>query len=68
MALKIPLGAGEFGESEYGEKADESMLEGEGMSGLFNAMASSQRKVVELLEMQPCERPLNPRELCQNHA
>ena len=38
MLLNVPFGAGEFGESEYGEKADANPLVGEGMSGLFNAI------------------------------
>ena len=38
MLANVPFGAGEFGESEYGEKADENPLVGEGMSGLINAI------------------------------
>lgn len=33
-------GAGEFGESVYGEKADVSPPVGEGIRGLFNAMTA----------------------------
>lgn len=34
-------GAGELGESEYGEKEDARPAVGEGMSGLFNAMMAA---------------------------
>lgn len=45
MLANVPFGAGELGESEYGENAEESPLVGEGMSGLFNAILQRARSV-----------------------
>jgi len=43
MPANMPCGAGETGESVYGEKADASPLDGEGIIGLLSAMV--RRKV-----------------------